>query len=199
MLYSYVSLASLSLSPCLTPAAIAYSEDTSKDSSHDKLLRQGRKEVRKGNYDKALALYREILNKNAAHIQARLGASFAYLKMGDFLHCLEEAAEVLKLNKANARAHALAGTSLLRSGFVAAGVSTSQAIDLDPKDSLAYGGAAEFDYYRAAQDSRVKSLYAHNLDPDEPDFIITYARASSRVEDFRKPRTPTSYSSRLPR
>jgi predicted aspartyl protease len=168
--------------------AVAFSEDTRGDSGQDKTLRQARKELRKGSFDKALALYREIINQNAAHIQARLGASFAYLKMGDYLHCLEEAAEVLKLNKSNARAHALAGTSLLRSGFVGAGAfQLQQAIELDPKDALAYGGAAEVDYYEGRlKDSRLKSLYAHNLEPDEPDFIITYARASSRVEDFKE-------------
>jgi predicted aspartyl protease len=108
--------------------------------------------------------------------------------MGDYLHCLEEAAEVLKLNKANARAHALAGTSLLRSGFVnAATVQLQQAMDLDPKDALAFGGAAEVDYYDGRlKEARTKALYAHNLDPDEPDFILTYARSSSRVEDFKE-------------
>jgi len=178
----------LALSSPLTPLANAFLEETTGDSGQDKIVREGRKEIRKGNYEKALALYRQVIDKNAAHVQARLGASFAYLKMGDYLHCLEEAAEVLKLNKANARAHALAGTSLLRSGFVAAGAfQLQQAIELDPKDALAYGGAAEVDYYEGRlKDSRVKSLYAHNLDPDEPDFIITYARASSRVEDFKE-------------
>ncbi|MEK6303851.1 MAG: aspartyl protease family protein [Acidobacteriota bacterium] len=183
-----LTLATLAISPGLAPMAVAFSEDSAGASNPDKILRQGRKEIRKGNFEKALALYREIIDKNATHIQARLGASFAYLKMGDYLHCLEEAAEVLKLNKSNARAHALAGTSLLRSGFVAAGAfQLEQAIDLDPKDALAYGGSAEVDYYEGRlKESRIKSLYAHNLDPDEPDFIITYARASSRVEDFKE-------------
>jgi predicted aspartyl protease/Flp pilus assembly protein TadD len=178
----------VTLSPDFTPLTIAFSEETIRDSSQDKILREGRKEIRRGNYEKALILYRQIIDKNAAHVQGRLGASFAYLKMGDYLRCLEEAAEVLKLNSGNARAHALAGTSLLRSGFVGAGAYQLQlAIELDPKNALAYGGVAEVDYYEGRlKDSRVKSLYAHNLDPDEPDFIITYARASSRVEDFKE-------------
>ena len=95
-----------------------------KDSSQ-KLLRQGRKEVRKGNYDKALALYREILNTNTAHIQARLGVSFAYLKMGDFLHCLEELrgfkAEQGQCSRPRARRHVAAAIRICRRR----GVSTS--------------------------------------------------------------------------
>lgn len=183
-----LTLATLALPSGLAPRASASSGEEPDEFNADKNLRQGRKEIRKGNFEKALALYREIIDKNAAHVQARLGASFSYLKMGDYLHCLEEAAEVLKLNKANARAHALAGTSLLRSGLVAAGAfQLQQAIDLDAKDALAWGGAAEVDYYEGRlKESRVKSLNAHTLDPDEPDFIITYARASSRVEDFKE-------------
>ena len=102
--------------------------------------------------------------------------------------CLEEAIEVLRLTKTNARAYSLAGTSLLRSGFVgAAAVQLQLALTLDPKDALAYGGAAEVDYYEGRlKESRIKALYAHNLDRDEPDFILTYARASSRVEDFKE-------------
>lgn len=182
-----LTLAVVSL-PAFTPRAIARSEEDTGDSNHDKILREGRKEIRKGNFEKALALYRQVITKDTAHVQARLGASFAYLKIGDYLHCLEEAAEVLRVNNDNARAHALAGTALLRSGFVAAGAFQLQrAIELDPKNALAYGGAAEVDYYEGRlRDSRVKSLYAHNLDPSEPDFIITYARASSRVEDFKE-------------
>lgn len=51
----------------------------------------------------------------------------------------------------------------------------------------AYGGAAELDYYEGrVTESRRKSIYAHQLDPDEPDYLITYARASSRSEDFKE-------------
>ncbi|MFY9609899.1 MAG: aspartyl protease family protein [Blastocatellia bacterium] len=182
------ALVALTTLPGFTPLASAFFEEELRDSARDKLLREGRKQVRKGHYEKALKLYREIIDKNAVDVQARLGASFAYLKAGDYVLCLEEAVEVLKLNKANARAHALAGTSLLRSGFVgAAAGQLQQALNLDPKDALAYGGAAEVDYYEGRlKESRQKALYAHNLDPAEPDFILIYARASSRVEDFKE-------------
>jgi tetratricopeptide (TPR) repeat protein len=174
--------------PRFTPPAVAFFEETLRDSARDKLLREGRKQIRKGHYEKALKLYREIIDNNALDVQARLGASFAYLKLGDYVLCLDEAVEVLKLDKLNARAHALAGTSLLRSGFVGAAAGLlQQALTLDPKDALAYGGAAEVDYYEGRlKESRQKALYAHNLDRDEPDYILTYARASSRVEDFKE-------------
>src|SRR5262249_12322645 len=61
------------------------------------------------------------------------------------------------------------------------------AVGLDPKEALAYGGAAEIDYSEGRLSaSRQKSLHAHTLDPDEPDFLFTYARASSRAEEFKE-------------
>jgi tetratricopeptide (TPR) repeat protein len=182
-----LAIATLVLSPAVSSVWVVLCED-SGDSGNDKSLREGRKAIRAGNFEKALKLYREILDKNGTDVQARLGAAFAYSKLGDYLHCFDEAAEVLKLNASNARAHALAGTSLLRSGFVRlAVIQLEQAINLDPKEGLAWGGAAEVDYYEGRlKESRVKALYAHNLDPSEPDYIITYARSSSRVEDFKE-------------
>ncbi len=98
------------------------------------------------------------------------------------------ATEALKLDINNARAHALAGIALLRSGFVRPAVlELQQSINLNPKEALAFGGAAEVDYFEGrAKESLAKAIYAHRLDPDEPDYIMTYARASSRVEDFKE-------------
>jgi predicted aspartyl protease len=106
----------------------------------------------------------------------------------DYQRCYDEATEALKLDPKNARAHALAGIALLRSGYVRPAIAQLQvAVGLDPKEALAYGGAAEVDYYEGrVQDARQKSVYAHRLDPDEPDYLITYARASSRAEDFKE-------------
>ena len=83
---------------------------------------------------------------------------------------------------------ALAGVALLRSGYIRPAVVELQAsLNLDAKEALAYGGAAEVDYYEGrVKESRQKSFYAHNLDPDEPDYLVIYARASSRAEDFKE-------------
>src|SRR5205085_8885901 len=47
--------------------------------------------------------------------------------------------------------------------------------------------AAELDYFQGRiNEARAKSIYAHRLDTDEPDYIMTYARASSRAEDYKE-------------
>ncbi len=156
--------------------------------ANDRLDREARKALRAGKYDIALKIYLSMIEADAHDNRARLGASFAYLKMQNYPPCFQQSKEVLGVDANNARAHALAGVSLLRSGFIRAAVGElQQSLDLDPKEALAYGGAAEIDYYEGRpKDARSKSYYAHNLDPDEPDYLVTYARSSSRLEDFKE-------------
>lgn len=176
----------------LSVAGIQHADSTSSRQkiklNSGKLNRDAKKAMRAGRYEEALGIYRELLEADAGDTQARLGASFAHFKMTEYVACFEQAMEVLKADPNNARAHALTGVSLLRSGVVAGAViELQQAINLDGKEALAYGGAAEIDYYEGRpKEARVKSYYAHHLDPEEPDYLVTYARASSRVEDFKE-------------
>jgi predicted aspartyl protease len=158
-------------------------KETSSKLNHD-----AKKAMRAGKYDDAIKLFNLMIEADANDVQARLGASYAYLKAQEYLHSLEQAVGVLKTDRNNARAHALAGVALLRAGFIAgAATKFQQAISINGKEALAYGGAAEIDYYEGRpKDSRGKALYAHVLDPEEPDYLVTYARASSRLEDFKE-------------
>jgi predicted aspartyl protease len=156
--------------------------------ANDKLDREAKKAMRQGKYEAALKIYLGMIEADVRDNRPRLGASFAYFKMQNYAPSFQQAKEVLGIDANNARAHALAGVSLLRSGFIRAAVGElQQSLDLDPKEALAYGGAAEIDYYEGrAKEARSKAFYAHNLDPTEPDYLVTYARASSRVEDFKE-------------
>jgi predicted aspartyl protease len=151
-------------------------------------VREARKAMRRGQYDRAAKIFNGLVRLNPNDFNSRLGASFAYLKIADYVRCFDEAAAVLKTQPGNARAHALAGLALLRAGYVKLASGELQvAANLDSKEALAYGGASEIDYSEGRLDeSRRKSLYAHKLDPGEPDFLISYARASSRAEDFKE-------------
>jgi len=190
-------LIALLLLVALAFAPVALTDDGGKDkekqekqekAARDKAYREAQKVHRKGKYEQAVELYQKLIDGNAQDLEARLGASFAYFKMQNYLRCFEYAAEVLKLDINNARAHALAGQSLLRSGYLRPAVAELQkALLLNPKEALAYGGAAELDYFEGRnKESRAKALMAHQLDPYEPDYLMTYARASSRAEDFKE-------------
>jgi len=181
-----LALSVVTVSPVRATSTQQKTKDTKE--ANDRLDRDARKAIRGGKYEDALKIYLGMVDADSRDSRARLGASFAYLKMQNYPPCFQQAKEVLSIDANNARAHALAGVSLLRSGFIRAAVSElQQALDIDPKEALAYGGAAEIDYYEGRpKESRSKSYYAHNLDPDEPDYLVTYARSSSRLEDFKE-------------
>src|SRR5262249_10449421 len=152
----------------------------------DRQHREGEKAMRAGEYEKAAKVFVDLITGDEHDIAARLGASFAYFKLQNYSLCYDYARDVLKVDDNNARAHALAGLALLRSGFlVNATTEFIKAIRLNPKEALAFGGLGEVDYYEnRAKESRIKANYAAILDPTEPDFLITFARASSRMELF---------------
>jgi tetratricopeptide (TPR) repeat protein len=154
----------------------------------EKKLRDASKAVRKGEYEKAARICEGILESNPHDLKARLGVSFAYLKLANYQKCFDAAQQALAEDPNSARGHALVALALLRSGYVRHSITELQAaLALDQKESLAFGGAAEIDYYEGrVREAREKSLYAHTLDPEEPDYLITYARASSRAEDFKE-------------
>lgn len=184
-------IVALTLSAAIVPPVRATPpQQTAKEAkgASDRLDRDARKAMRQGKYEAGLKIYLGMIEADARDNRARLGASFAYLKMQIYPPCFQQAKEVLSIDANNARAHALAGLSLLRSGFIRAAVGElQQALDIDPKEALAYGGAAEIDYYEGRpKESRAKAYYAHNLDPEEPDYLVTYARSSSRLEDFKE-------------
>jgi predicted aspartyl protease len=167
-------------------AAADSAEQTKKDSVA-KLHREGLKAIRAGRYEDAIKTYRLILDNDSRDIQARLRISLAYFKGQSYRHCFDEADEVLKMEPDNARAYALEAAAMLRSGYVDRAIErVMQAFKLDQKEPLAFWTAAEIDYYegRAAQ-ARARAYQAHMLDPEEPDYVLTFAHASSRIEMFK--------------
>jgi tetratricopeptide (TPR) repeat protein len=170
--------------------AADYSEaetgDLKDKESDEKLLNDAKKAVRNGDYEKAIKVYTELLAKDEHNLQAHLGIALAYAKALNFQGCYVHANKAIAEDPNNARAHALAGLALLRSGYVATAVERLvRSVTINPKEALAFGAAAEVDYYEGrAKEAHVKALYAYNLDPTEPDYLVTLARASSRLERF---------------
>ena len=148
----------------------------------------GQRAIRDGDYQKAVKVFVDLLAADPSDIRAHIGAAHAYYKLQDFKLSFDQATAALKLDDHNARAHALSGIALLRSGYLDHAVAElMQALRLDPKDPMAWGGLAEIDYYsNRTRESRQKSLYAMQLDSREPDYLVTFARAASRLELFNE-------------
>jgi tetratricopeptide (TPR) repeat protein len=156
--------------------------------SADKLFRGGRKAFRKGLYGEAVKQYAAILDLDPANLPARIWLSYCYYKGGDYQSAFKYAQEVVEADPKNARAFALSGAALLRSGLISPAIrALNLAFALNPKEPMAHGAAAEIDYYEGrSEQSIAKALRAATLDPDEADYLITIARASSRLELYNQ-------------
>ncbi|HJQ68923.1 MAG TPA: aspartyl protease family protein [Blastocatellia bacterium] len=168
------------------PRVSAEAGDRKEKDPNEKYYRQAKKAIRDGKYEKAVEVYAELLDKDGRDIEAHLGISLAYAKQLNFQNCYDHANKVIEMEPNNARAHALAGLALLRSGYVPSAVERLvRSVTINPKEALAFGAAAEIDYYEGrARDAHAKAYHAYTLDPDEPDYLVTLARASSRLERF---------------
>jgi predicted aspartyl protease len=164
------------------------SANKKRDAPSEKLFRQAKKDFRGGRYEEAAKIYRQLTELDNTDLQAHLNAAYAYFKHHNFQAGFDHANEALKLNPNSARAHAISAATLLRSGYVQEAVyELSQAFKLDIKEPLAFGVASEIDYYEGrAKESIAKAFRAHALDPNEADFLMTIARASSRVELYEQ-------------
>jgi tetratricopeptide (TPR) repeat protein len=152
--------------------------------SRAKVLKRAESEIRKGNLQAAEKLYRELLEQDQKDKDARLGLSFVSLKEARLKESYELAMQVLAAEPANARAHSLIGTALLRTGeFRTSLEALYTALKLNEREALAYAGLAEIEYFenrsRNAYDGLRKAV---SLDPNEPDFYVSLARACSRLE-----------------
>jgi predicted aspartyl protease len=144
--------------------------------------------MREGDYEKAAQAYRELLAKNAQDRPARLGLSYALLKLGNLNEAFEHAVEVLRQDPENARARALIGLALLRSGvFREAADAFAAALLLNEREAIAWAGLAEIDFFENRTELSYQRLRrATALDPNEPDYWIALGRAAARLEKFRE-------------
>ncbi len=154
--------------------------------SRGKLLKRADNEIRKGEFEKADATYQELLALDAQDKEARLGLSFVKLKQLKLQESYDLATEILKAHPLNARAHSLVGIALLRSGeFRTSQEALYTAVKLDDRQALAYAGLSEIEYFenrsRNAYDGLRKAV---SLDPNEPDYYVSLARACSRMEYY---------------
>jgi predicted aspartyl protease/Flp pilus assembly protein TadD len=172
-----LSVVALILSIALS-AAPAWAE------SRDKMLKRAAGEVRKGNFDVAEKVYRELVAQNAQDKDARLGLSFVLLKLAKLQEAYDLATQVLALEPLNARAHTLIGTALLRSGEFRSSVEALfTALKLNEREALAYAGLAEIEYFENRARNAYDGLHkAISLESNEPDYYISLARACSRLE-----------------
>jgi tetratricopeptide (TPR) repeat protein len=160
------------------------SSAVARSDSRGAQLKQAANEWRKGNYEQAEAIYRRLVSDNPADNQARLLLSHSLIKQNRLQEAYDEAWRVASSDHSSARARALMGVALLRTGqFQAASAHLTYAFEKDPRDALALGALAEIEIF----ENRSKPAYdafrrAIALDPREPDLYRPFARTCSRLE-----------------
>jgi tetratricopeptide (TPR) repeat protein len=170
---------------CFTPTLFAYDAETQPETERQ-VLKRAQKELRSGNKELSEATLRKFLTTNTANIEAKLLLSYVLLKQKRNLESFEIALEVAKTNNKNARALSLIGFSYLNIGdFKNAASFFSKANSIDNKESLSWEGSGLIDFYENRISRSLEKLKeASYLNPNEPDFLYTYAQVSARNEDY---------------
>ena len=168
--------------------AFAGATHTATASTDKKPYNKGYRAVRKGNYEQAEKIFRDLLNKDAHDIEARLGLSFALLKQRSLQGAYDNAARVIMVDPLSARAHALLGSAILGAGEFRLSVEEFKtALSLDENEALAVAGLAMIDFYENRLPLALPQLRkAASMDPDEPDYVFNLGQAAARSEKYKE-------------
>lgn len=175
-----VTVLCISLLLAAAPTNVAVAGDKTRD--------RAARALREGEYAEAEQLFRELLAKNPRDQAARLGLSYALLKMRQLAAAFDQAAAVVAVDPLSARAHALAGAALLANGdFPQAVESYRTALLIKDDEALAIAGLAMIDYYENRLSASLAGLRrAAFLDPRESDYVFSLAQAAARAERYKE-------------
>ncbi|HEX6042997.1 MAG TPA: aspartyl protease family protein [Pyrinomonadaceae bacterium] len=153
-----------------------------------KAYAKGYKALRKGDYEQAEKVFRELLNKDAHDVEARLGLSFTLLKQRSLQGAYDNAARVIMTDPLSARGHALLGAAILGAGEFRLSVEEFRtALALNENEAMAVAGLAMVDFYENRLSLAVPALRrAASLDPEEPDYVFNLGQAAARSERYKE-------------
>jgi tetratricopeptide (TPR) repeat protein/predicted aspartyl protease len=155
---------------------------------NEKARNRAEKALRAGDFERAEALYREVLTKDDHDNAARLGLSHALLKLRRLQDSFDHAARVIAADPLSARAHSLLGSAVLASGDFPLSIEEFRtALVLDENEAMAIAGLAMVDYYENRTDRCIAGLRrAAEIDTNEPDYLFYLGQAAARSERYRE-------------
>ncbi|HET6852748.1 MAG TPA: aspartyl protease family protein [Pyrinomonadaceae bacterium] len=181
-------MAAFSLAAFMLCFAFTGATHTAAAASDKKAYNKGYRAVRKGDFPEAEKIFRDLLNKDAQDVEARLGLSLALLKQRSLQAAYDHAARVIMVNPLSARAHALLGTAILGAGEFRLSIEEFKtALALNENESLAVAGLAMVDFYENRLSLALPQLRkAVSMDPEEPDFVFNLGQAAARSERYKE-------------
>ncbi len=188
MMKSLFRMAAFSVAAFVFCVALTGATQIAAGAADKKAYNKGYRAVRKGDYEHAEKIFRELLNKDAQDIEARLGLSFAQLKQRNLQGAYDNAARVIMLDPLSARGHALLGTAILGAGEFRLSVEEFRtALALNENEALAVAGLAMVDLYENRLPLALPALRrAASMDPDEPDYVFSLGQAAARSEKYKE-------------
>jgi len=153
-----------------------------------KAYNRGYKALRKGDFEAAEKIFRDLLGKDSHDVEARLGLSFTLLKQRNLQGAYDNAARAIMLDPLSSRGHALLGTSILAAGEFRLSVEEFRtSLALNENESLAVAGLAMVDFYENRVGLALPGLRrASELDPEEPDYVFNLGQAAARSEKYKE-------------
>src|SRR5215207_9474523 len=185
---SLFRMAAFSVAAFVLCFALAGATYTATDFADKKAYNKGYKALRKGDFPQAEKIFRDLLNKDAHDIEARLGLSFTMLKQRNLQAAYDNAARVIMQDPLSARAHALLGSAILGAGEFRLSVEEFKtALALNENESLAIAGLAMVDFYENRLALAIPGLRrAVSIDSEEPDYIFYLGQAAARSEKYKE-------------
>jgi tetratricopeptide (TPR) repeat protein len=181
-------MAAFSLAAFVLCLALSGSVHTAAGFQDKKASGKGYRALRKGDFDQAEKIFRDLLTKDAKDTDARLGLSFTQLKQRNLQAAYDNAARVIMQDPLSSRAHALLGAAILGAGEFSLSVEEFRtALTLNGDEALAVAGLAMVDFYENRMPTAIAGLRkAVNMDPDEPDFVFNLGQAAARSEKYKE-------------
>ena len=181
-------MAAFSVAAFVLCFALAGTTHTAAGFADKKAYGKGYRALRKGDFDQAEKIFRELLNKDAHDLEARLGLSYTQFKQRNLQGAYDNAARVIMQDPLSARGHALLGTAILGAGEFRLSVEEFRtALSLDENEALAVAGLAMVDFYENRMPVALNGLRkAVSMDPEEPDFLFNLGQAAARSEKYKE-------------
>lgn len=159
-----------------------------KTGESKQLIKQAEKLTRKGEFEKAGQILRNVIERDAENSRAKLSLSYVLLKQRHLLEAYDLSFEIARSEPKNSYAFAVLGAILLNSGnFRDARTSFINSIKLDNRQGLAWMGLGMLDFYENRITRGLESLReAVYLEPQESDFLYSLAQVAARAEQYKE-------------
>jgi predicted aspartyl protease/Tfp pilus assembly protein PilF len=156
--------------------------------NYRQLLKQADKLIKKGDVEKGEELLRRAVVLAGDDSLPKLRLAHLYAKQRRLGEAYDLSYPVAKAEPKNSYAYAVLGATMLAGGrFKDARALFYNALLLDKRQSLAWAGYGMVEFYENRINDSLDNLYqAVFHDPDEPDYLFSFAQVSARAEKYKE-------------